>query len=37
MIDGTEKAEIPSKFGKRTALYNELRYNSAANFGLRLK
>ena len=33
MIDGTGKAEIPSKFAKRTARHNEFRYNSAANFG----
>ena len=27
MIDGTEKPKIPSKFAKRTARYNEFRYN----------
>ena len=26
MIDGTEKAKIPSKFAKRTVRYNEFRY-----------
>ena len=26
MIDGTEKAKIPSKFAKRTARHNEFRY-----------
>ena len=26
MIDGTEKAKIPSKFEKRTARYNEFQY-----------
>ena len=28
MIDGTEKAEVPSKLAKRTARYNEFRYNN---------
>ena len=28
MIDGTEKPKNPSKFAKRTAQYNEFRYNS---------
>ena len=27
MIDGTENPKIPSKFAKRTARYNEFRYN----------
>ena len=27
MIDGTEKPKIPLKFAKRTARYNEFRYN----------
>ena len=28
MIEGTEKAEVPSKLAKRTARYNELRYHN---------
>ena len=27
MIDGTEKPKKPLKFAKRTARYNEFRYN----------